>query len=558
MTDLSRRVTGRDAFLSILADEGVDHVFGNPGTTELAIMDALAGRNRPRFVLGLQEGVVVAMADGYARASNRLTACNVHVAPGLGNAIGALYNAKFCGSPLILTAGQQEQGHGLMEPLLWDSLVPIAQPMVKWAVEVTRVEDLPRIFRRAAKIAMAPPRGPVFISLPGDILDGEAELDLGRPTRVDPASRPSDAALKALAARLLAARSPVIVSGNEVATWDAWAEAAALAELLGAPVYQQTVPYSAHFPTDHPAYMGGLPRNQKQVRDALSPHDMLVSLGGDSLRMSVYSAVDALPAGMPVAQITERDWDLGKNFHAEHALHGNVKETLQALLPLLRAQAGSARIAEGASRIEALKARNWSAKRVVLARDASDLAQGKPIDPRYLMWRIAENVPANAVVVEEALTATPSLLGFLRFRDAKGFLGLASGGIGFAMAGAVGASLALPERPVVAVVGDGSAMYTIQALWTAANLKRPITYVILNNRSYRILKERMVSFRGKPAFTGMDFHDPEIDFTGLARSMGVKAARIADAADVDAALNEAIAAGEPRLLEFMLADGFGG
>jgi len=557
MTNLSRKVTGRDAFLSILADEGVDHLFGNPGTTELAIMDALAGREVPRFVLGLQEGVVVAMADGYARASNRLTACNVHVAPGLGNAVGALYNAKFCGSPLILTAGQQEQGHGLMEPLLWDSLVPIAQPMVKWAIEATRVEDLPRILRRAAKVAMAPPRGPVFISLPGDILDGEAELDLGRPTRVEPAVRPSDAALAALAQRLLAAQDPVIVCGNEVATWDAWAEAAALAELLGAPVYQQTVPYSAHFPTAHPAFMGSLSRSQKQVREALAPHDLLVSLGGDSLRMSVHNPVEALPAGMPVVQVSERDWDLGKNFHAEQAIHANVKATLAALLPVLRAQAGASRITEGATRLEALKTKNWTAKRVALAQGASGLSRGKPIDPRFLMWRIAENLPANALVVEEALTATPSLLGFLHFRDAKGFLGLASGGIGFAMAGAVGASLALPDRPVVAVVGDGSAMYTIQALWSAANLKRPITYVILNNRSYRILKERMVSFRGKPAFTGMDFHDPEIDFTGLARSMGVKAARIADPADVDAALREATASGETRLLEFMLADGFG-
>ena len=557
MTDLSRRVTGRDAFLSILADEGVDHLFGNPGTTELAIMDALAGRDVPRFVLGLQEGIVVAMADGYARASNRLTACNVHVAPGLGNAMGALYNARFCGSPLILTAGQQEQGHGLMEPLLWDSLVPIAQPMVKWAVEVTRVEDLPRILRRAAKVATAPPSGPVFISLPGDILDGEAQLDLGRPTRVDASSRPSDAALKALADRLLAARHPVVIAGNELATWDAWAEAAALAELLGAPVYQQTVPYSAHFPTDHPAYMGSLPRSQKHVRDALAQHDLLVSLGGDSLRMSVYSPVEALPAGMPIVQLSERDWDLGKNFHAEHAIHGNVKATLAALLPVLRELAGSARIAESARRIEALEARNWTAKRVVLARDAAGVAQGTPIDPRYLMWRIAENLPANAIVVEEALTATASLLGLLRFRDAKGFLGLASGGIGFAMPGAVGASLAHPERPVVAVVGDGSAMYTIQALWTAAHLKRPITYVILNNRSYRILKDRMVSFRGKPAFTGMDFHDPEIDFTALAGSLGVKASRITDPADVDAALKEAVACGEPRLLEFMLADGYG-
>ena len=199
-------LTGRAAFVSLLASEGVDVMFGNPGTTELAIMEALAHQSQIDYVLGLQESIVVAMADGYARASNRLAACNVHVAPGLGNAMGSLYSAKFYGSPVIVTAGQQEQGHGLKEPMLYDPLVPIAQPLVKWAIEVTRVQDLPRIVRRAAKVATTPPTGPVFISLPGDILDAEATLDLGKSTRVDAATRPSDAALERLADLLLVAR----------------------------------------------------------------------------------------------------------------------------------------------------------------------------------------------------------------------------------------------------------------------------------------------------------------------------------------------------------------
>jgi benzoylformate decarboxylase len=245
LLDSKPAITGRSAFLRLLRDEGVEYLFGNPGTTELAIMEALGEHPELRYVLGLQEGVVVAMADGYARASNRLAACNVHVAPGLGNAMGALFNAKWYGSPVLITAGQQELGHGLMEPMLYDPLVPIAQPMVKWAVEVTRLQDLPRIVHRAAKVATTPPTGPVFISLPGDILDAEAPLDLGRPTRVDAVTRPSDAALDRLAHRLLEARNPVLIAGHELSTYDGLQEAAALAELLGAPVYQQTVPYSA-------------------------------------------------------------------------------------------------------------------------------------------------------------------------------------------------------------------------------------------------------------------------------------------------------------------------
>jgi len=165
------RITGSSAFLTLLKDEGVTHLFGNPGTTELPVMDALKEHHDLTYVLGLQESVVVAMADGFARASGQLAACNVHVAPGLGNAMGSIYNAKFTGTPLIITAGQQEQGHGLTEPLLYDPLVPIAAPLVKWATEITRLEDMPRIVRRAAKIATTPPTGPVFLSLPGDVLN---------------------------------------------------------------------------------------------------------------------------------------------------------------------------------------------------------------------------------------------------------------------------------------------------------------------------------------------------------------------------------------------------
>jgi benzoylformate decarboxylase len=186
--------------------------------------------------------------------------------------MGALYNAKFSGSPIILTAGQQEQGHGLLEPLLYEPLVPIAQPMVKWAVDVTRAEDMPRILHRAAKVALTPPTGPVFISLPGDVLEQAVELDMGRPVRVDAATRPSDATLARLAEMLLASNHPVIIAGQELATHDAFAEAAELAELLGAAVYQSSVAYSAQFPTEHPACMGSFTRSQKQVRSLLEPY----------------------------------------------------------------------------------------------------------------------------------------------------------------------------------------------------------------------------------------------------------------------------------------------
>jgi benzoylformate decarboxylase len=317
------------------------------------------------------------------------------------------------------------------------------------------------------------------------------------------------------------------------------------------------VPYSAQYLSEHPAFLGALTRNQQQVRAALQPYDLLVFLGADVLRMSVFSQVEPLPANVSVVQIGERDWELAKNYPAEIAIKANVKETLRALLPVLRSKRSPERAAQAERRLAGLQTQNWAAKRRLLIQDVQSAAAARPIDPRYLMMRISETLPANAVVVEEGLTSTFSLLSFLPLRDAHCYYGLASGGIGFAIAGAIGISLALPGRPVVAIVGDGSAMYNIQALWTAAHLKLPITYVIPNNRGYRILKERLKARQGDAEFIGMDLRDPEVDFVRLAESLGVPAHRITAADDIVQALRAGMASGGPNLLDVSVADGFG-
>ena len=549
-------VTGRSAFLGLLEDEGVTHLFGNPGTTELPIMDALPEHPGLRYVLGLQEGVVLAMADGFARASRRLAACNVHVAPGLGNAMGALFNANWCGSPVLVTAGQQEQGHGLTEPLLYGPLVQMASPLCKWSVEVTRLADLPRIVRRAAKIALAPPTGPVFLSLPGDILNERAALDPGRATRVDACGRPSDRALERLARRLLAARNPVIVCGHELVASDAWKEAAALSEGLGAPVWQQTVPHGAHFPSEHPAFMGSLGREQAKVRAALAPHDLLICIGADVLCMSVWSDIDPMPEGLPLVQIGLADREMGKNYPAEIALRADVGETLRALLPVLSRLAGDGYRAQAAGRLESVRSRNWSSRREAVRERARSASAAVPIDPAWMMLALVESIPLDAVVVDEGLVTSRPLLDLYPFRDRDAYYGLASGGIGFAIAGAIGISLAHPERRVVAVIGDGSAMYGVQALWTAAHLGLPITYVIANNRGYRILKERIVAYGGRESFTGMELRRPEIDFAALAESLGVPARRVSAPDELRDAMREALGRAGPALLDVAVAEGF--
>ncbi|MDP6872618.1 MAG: thiamine pyrophosphate-binding protein [Alphaproteobacteria bacterium] len=548
-------ITGRSAFLALLKDEGVTRLFGNPGTTELPIMHAMTEQTEISYVLGLQEAIVVAMADGYARASGQIAAVNVHVAPGLGNAMGALYTAKFSGSPMIVTAGQQEQGHGLMEPLLYAPLVPIAAPMVKWAVEVTRLEDLPRIMRRAAKVAMTPPTGPVFISLPGDILNMEAAIDMGQSTRVDTAVRPSDSTLEQLTGRLLGAQRPVIIAGHEIVASDAFAEAAQLAEMLGAPVYQQTVNDGAHFPSEHPAFMGSLNRNQAYVRDVLAPHDLVICLGSDLLRMSVYSPVDPLPADLAVVQIGHRDWEMGKNHAVEMALRADVKETVSALLPVLAARGGQELRNRAEASLADLAGRNWSAQREEQRAKVAAMATASPIEPEWLMLRLAELRPEDGIVVDEGIVSSYSLLKFLAIRDRYGYFSNASGGIGWGVAAALGIQVAQPDRRVVAVLGDGSSMYSIQALWTAAHLKLPITFIIANNGGYRIIKERLLSFHGNDEFIAMDFKDPAIEFADLARSLGMKAERIETGAAFETAFQAADARDGPVLLEVIVQGG---
>ena len=543
------RITGRSAFLAVLKDEGITHLFGNPGTTELPIMHALKEHPDLTYVMAMQESLVVAIADGFSRASGRLVACNVHVAPGLGNAMGALYNAKFTGTPIILTAGQQEQGHGLMEPMLYGPLVRIAEPLVKWAVEVTRLEDLPRILRRAAKVATTPPTGPVFISLPGDILNSEAGIDLGRSTRVDTRVKPSDEALQALVWRILRAERPVIIAGDEVVKSDALDEAALLSMTLGCPAYQQSIAYGAHFLSESPCFMGVVSRVQKQTRDMLAAYDLMIVLGADPLRMSVHSEVDPLPNGMSIVQIGLVEWDLAKNYPAEIALKADVKETLRVLIPALKAAGGAALDKRAKNGITALASKNWTARRTKLVDELAKNRDCSPIDPDWLTLQVVEAMPTNAILVDEGLTAARHMSALRPNRDRYGYHALASGGIGWGLPASVGVSLANPDRPVVCYSGDGSAMYSIQALWTAAHHKLSLTVVIVNNGGYRIIKQRLLAFHHDDHFVGMDFVDPPVDFTGIAKALGLEAIRITKAKDVTPALVSAFGRPGAKLID---------
>jgi benzoylformate decarboxylase len=521
-------MSGKRAFLDLLKQEGVEMVFGNPGTTELPLMDAFAVENDIRYVLGLQEAALMAMADGYAQASGKLAVLNFHVAPGLGNAMGMLYDAQKAGSPILLTAGQQDQEYIVTEPILSADLPTLARPFVKWAAEVHRVADLPRLVHRAVKTALAPPTGPVFLSLPGDVLKDEGDVDLMAPTRVAPRVRGDAAAIAAAAEILAQAKHPVIIAGDAVAQSRAHAELVELAELLGAPVYAEFVPNTASFPSSHPLFRGQMLRTQVGVRQALDAHDALFSVGGDLFTWSLPSKVEPMPPGLRLIHLDTDPWEIGKNFPAEAAILGDPKATLPELTAAIRERMTSAARGAARDRLKTASDKNLADREALKAR-ARALATQVPVQPLALLEAIGEMLPRDAVVIEEALSSAPGIRSLIRSDDPQSYFGLRGGGIGWGLPAAIGAKLALPDRPVVALIGDGSAMYTIQALWTAAHDRIPVIFVILNNTSYRILKQRLHALRGHAeqvdTYVGMELIDPPVDFVGLARSLGVNAER---------------------------------
>lgn len=552
-------LSGRQAFLEILKQEGVNHIFGNPGTTELPLMDALVERKDIHYFLALHEGVAISMAEGYARASGKLGAVNVHISPGIGNSMGMLYNAYKAGSPLLVTAGQHDQRFAITEPILWSDLPVVARPYVKWAYEIRRLEDLPRAVHRAAKVAMAPPTGPVFLSLPVDVLNAEAEIDLGAPTRIDPRIRPPREAVEAAAEMLSRVKHPVIIAGSAVASSDAHAELARVAELVGAPVFQETVSGSCDFPSSHPLSMGPLLRNQKTTRATLQDADVILAVGADLLTMSLPSDVDPMPPGVEIIHLHLDPWEIGKNYPAKIAILCDPKETLpevekaldKRLSPPQREQA----------RLRQARVREAREKALSHLRDkAASEKERVPVTSLALMEAICDTLPANAVLVDETISSGGGLRTLLRSEDPKSYFGMRGGGIGWGLPAALGVRLALGDRPVVALVGDGSALYAIQGLWTAAHYGLAVVFVICNNGGYRILKQRTHALQSFSArddrYIGMDLEEPAVDFVGLARSLGVPGERVEKTHEVKQVLSGALARGGPYLIDVLIDRSF--
>jgi len=543
---------GAAVLADVLGSEGVRHVFGNPGTTEMPLMDALASAPGLSYVLGLQEASVVAMADGYAKASGRPGFVNVHTASGLGHGMGSLIATKVGQTPLVITAGQQDTRHAVTDPLLSGNLVAIAGPAVKWAQEVMRTDDIPVLFRRAFHDCAATPAGPVFLSLPLDVMDGMTSVGPGRVSRVERAAVAGgldelSGALAAIAPGRLA-----LIAGDEVFASLASTEAVALAEALGAPVYGSSWPGHIPFPTEHPLWRGSLPHKGADLQALFSGFDAVFALGGQSVITYAYSPGIAIPSECKLLQLSASVQELGRIYAAEFAWVGDIKASLQALLPMLAAS----QVPHG-SAIQALRrqARNERAGRhqAVASRAAAEFTA--PLTtPLAAAAEVARAIPPHVAIVNEAPATTAGLRSLLNSPSARQYYGMRSAILGWGMPAPVDVSLGLDRAPVVCVVGDGAALYSPQALWTAARERLPVTFVVMNNREYNILKNYMraqphYTSTGRNRFIGMDIIDPTVDYLALAASFGVPARRVERAADISGAVEAGIASGRPNLID---------
>src|SRR5688572_21486982 len=545
-------ITGRHAFLEVLHQEGVEYIFGNPGTTELPLIDALVDRPDFKYILALQESAAVGIADGYAQASGKVGVLNLHVSPGLGNALGVLYDSWRMKTPLLVTAGQQDQRYQLSEPLLWSELIPLIRMYAKWTWEPRNIKDLVTATRRALKVAMTPPTGMVFLSLPMDVLYGEGETELWTTPSTPIRLRADRVALEQAATVLLRAENPIIVVGDDIAASDALTEAATVAELLGAQVFSDTFPGRTDFPSDHPLYQGILVRSQPAVRAILAQADLMFALGAEVFPFSLPSEVEPVPANLTIVHMHSDPWEVGKNYPAKVGIIGDLKASLPELAQIIRERQTSTQREKARQRAEsAAQAKQTACES--LKSLAAEVSNRLPIPAAVLMQTIADTVPAETIIVDESITSGATLRDFLVRKTADSFYGMRGGGLGWGLPATIGVKLAKPDRPVLGIIGDGGTLYVNQALWTAAHYRIPVVWLICNNAQYMILKRRLHAYGGAAAkaetYIGLDMMDPEIDFLSLARAMGVHGVR-ADTPDaVSKALCEAMSRQGPTLID---------
>jgi benzoylformate decarboxylase len=526
--------TVRDAAYDLFREHEMTTMFGNPGSTELPMLSDFPSDFT--YVLGLQEAVAVGMADGYAQASGRPTHVNLHTAPGIGNGMGAIFNAQANKSPLLITAGQQVRAHLTMQANLTNrDATRLPHPFVKWSYEPPRAQDVPAALARGIHHAALPPAGPVFVSLPMDdwsveVDDGDTARTIAREVTGRAAADPE--AVRALAARLERARDPVMVAGPDVDASGAWDAAVALAERCRLPVWATPAPGGGRlgFPESHPHFRGVLPPAIGPVGESLEGHDLVLVVGSSVFPYYPYIPGPPLPEGASLVAITS-DPDEAARAPVGDAIVADVRLTLEALLAVVG---------------ESDRPAPEPLDRPGPAEDS------QPLSPSAVHETLAEVLPDDAIIVLESPSSTLALRNRLRISRPGSYFFGAGGGLGFGLAAAIGVQLAQGSRPVVCVLGEGSAQYSITGLWTAVAYGVPVSFLVLRNEEYAILKwfADVEQAHGAP---GLDL--PALDCAGIAAGYGVPSRRVSGRDELRHALTGALAADGPELVEVGVTPG---
>ena len=543
---------GRDALMQLMRYEEVEYVFGIPGATEIHFMDALEEAADIQYVLGLNEIVCAAMAEGYARASGRPGFLNLHTGPGVAAALPMLYNAWAGGVPMVITAGQQDTRLLQYDPHLSGDIVGMGKLYTKWCTEIVHAEDIPTVIQRAFKMAVQPPAGPVLVSIPQNVLAQDFQFEYKPNTRVYSGLRPDQSAIREALAILRQAKRPVIFVESGVTRCHALNEVVRFAELIGAKVFQNWMS-DVNFPVTHPQYLGDLNPYDAQSNDLIKGADVLIGVGCPMFDQGFFNSESSLPKDIKTIHIDENPWEIGKNIPVDCGLQGDIKATLSELseamkndMPTELREQADARARE----ISQEKARRVEA----LEKQVKEQWDGLPISISRLMTEINEAMTSDTVIVDDCWSSSAMLRQICKLVEPNSFYRARRGGsIGWGLPGALGVKLALPGKQVLVVSGDGSAAWSMQSLWTAARYNIPVTFLITNNATYRQVKlTRKIVLGDYPLnekHDGMELDEPVMDFCMLAQSMGVKGKAVRKPEDLASTLKSALRSNEPNLIE---------
>ncbi|MDL5158378.1 thiamine pyrophosphate-dependent enzyme [Actinomycetospora termitidis] len=510
--------TVREAAFDVLRRRGLDRIFANPGSTEITLLTDLP--DDLDFVLALHEGSVVGLATGYATATDRPALVVLHTTAGLGNAVGALATARVNRTPLVVVVGQQDRRHLASRPFLTGDLEGLAGSYPVWTSAPVRPQDVPGAIDRAVHEALTA-RGPAVVMVPSD--DWGAEADpraLPSPALVRRGSLPDEGSVRELAALVAGARSPALVVGADADTPAAWAALVELAERLGVPVRQEAFAARAGFPQDHPLFAGHLPPERAALRSALAGHDLLLVVGAPVFRQYQFSPGELVEPGTTIALVSDDAEDVHHS-RADLAVLADPAATVSALTAAL----------------PSLPTPREGNPRATGATEGSPHAAGSgPLDAPTVFVELARRLPADAVVVEETPSSRPDLHRLVPARAPLGFLSAAQGGLGFGVPASIGVKLGAPDRPVVAVVGDGSTLYGVQALWTAAHYRIGVLVLVMDNGRYAIMDRLATEAGGKAPWPGFG----EVDVATLATGLGCEARRVGTVAELGALLDDVV------------------